>query len=310
MIKLSNVCMEYIEGIPVLNNISLDIKSGEIFTILGPNGAGKSTLIKILSTLVPPTKGNIMINGYDILKNSKDIRKDIACVSQSTSIDDFLTVEENMSFQARLYGIAEKDIENRVNHLLKLLDLNNYVDYQISKLSGGVRRRVDIAVNMMSFPKILFLDEPTTGMDISSRNRLWSGIKRMKDELKTTIILTTHYLEEAEKLSDTICIINDGSVVKQGSVENLKKILNRKKIVIKTLGYCEEIINILKKTYNVKYEGRTVEVLTKDPELEILRIAKIFCDRKHQFSSISVVESNLEDIFLFYVEGSDNFGSI
>lgn len=302
MITLSNVCMEYRKGIKVLDNINLSIKSGEIFTLLGPNGAGKTTLIKILSTLMLPTEGNILIDNKDIFRETHNIRKKISCVSQNTSIDDFLTVKENMIFQARLYGIKEKEIDIRISQLLELLDLNRYIDYPISTLSGGVRRRVDIAVNMISYPKILFLDEPTTGMDVSSRNKLWNGIKRMKEHLKTTIILTTHYLEEEEKMSDTVCIINEGVIIKQGSIDDLKNVFDRKKIIVQLLNNHKKILKVLENRYHVKYENGLIEILSKTPEIDIIEISKILCDKGCSFSSISTIDYNLEDIFLFYIK--------
>ncbi len=300
--------MEYRRGIQVLNNITLHVKSGEIFTLLGPNGAGKTTLIKILSTLLLPTKGDILIDNKDIFRETHNIRKNISCVSQSTSIDDFLTVKENMIFQARLYRINEKEIDSRINQLLELLELNKYIDYPISTLSGGIRRRVDIAVNMVSYPKILFLDEPTTGMDISSRNKLWNGIKKMREEFNTTIILTTHYLEEAEKLSDTICIINDGEIVSQGSVDDLKSIFDRKKILLYLLDEDEEILRILGNKYDVKHEKGIVEIVSKTPEIDIIEISKLICNKGCSFSSISIRDYSLEDVFLFYIKEEVKIG--
>jgi len=300
--------MEYRRGIQVLNNITLHVKSGEIFTLLGPNGAGKTTLIKILSTLLLPTKGDILIDNKDIFRETHNTRKNISCVSQSTSIDDFLTVKENMIFQARLYRINEKEIDSRINQLLELLELNKYIDYPISTLSGGIRRRVDIAVNMVSYPKILFLDEPTTGMDISSRNKLWNGIKKMREEFNTTIILTTHYLEEAEKLSDTICIINDGEIVSQGSVDDLKSIFDRKKILLYLLDEDEEILRILGNKYDVKHEKGIVEIVSKTPEIDIIEISKLICNKGCSFSSISIRDYSLEDVFLFYIKEEVKIG--
>ena len=300
MIALSNVCMEYRRGIQVLNNISLHVKSGEIFTLLGPNGAGKTTLIKILSTLILPTKGNILIDNKNIFHETHNIRKSISCVSQNTSIDDFLTVKENMVFQGKLYGINKKEINSRINQLLELLELNRYINYPISTLSGGIRRRVDIAVNMIPYPKILFLDEPTTGMDVSSRNKLWNGIKKMREQLNTTIILTTHYLEEAEKLSDTICIINAGEIVSQGSVDDLKSIFDRKKIVLCLLDKDEEILRMLGNKYDIKHEKGMIEIVSETPKIDI--------NKGCSFSSISIRDYSLEDVFLFYIKEEVKIG--
>lgn len=308
MIALSNVCMEYRRGIQVLNNISLHVKSGEIFTLLGPNGAGKTTLIKILSTLILPTKGNILIDNKNIFHETHNIRKSISCVSQNTSIDDFLTVKENMVFQGKLYGINKKEINSRINQLLELLELNRYINYPISTLSGGIRRRVDIAVNMIPYPKILFLDEPTTGMDVSSRNKLWNGIKKMREQLNTTIILTTHYLEEAEKLSDTICIINAGEIVSQGSVDDLKSIFDRKKIVLCLLDKDEEILRMLGNKYDIKHEKGMIEIVSETPKIDIIEISKLFCNKGCSFSSISIRDYSLEDVFLFYIKEEVKIG--
>jgi len=219
-IKLENVTKQYKNKVQALKGLNLSVKLGEIFSLLGPNGSGKSTLINILTTYLRPSSGKVTILGKDI-KNIVPIRSQIACVSQQISIDTHLSLEENMLFQSRLFKISKTDAKKQMEKLINDFDLNQYRKYPVCSYSGGIKRRLDIALNMMSNPKILFLDEPTTAMDIQSRAAMWNMMKKIRDDFGTTIFLTTHYLEEADNLSDTICIINDGKEVIQKTLSEL-----------------------------------------------------------------------------------------
>ena len=209
-IQIKNVVKEYKNGVQALSGLNLTVKQGELFSLLGQNGAGKSTLIRILTTYLKPTSGHIMMFGKDIEKEATTIRTEIACVSQQTSIDTYLSLEENMIFQSRLYKIPKSEAFDRMEKLIVAFGLEQYRKYPVSSYSGGVKRRLDIALNMMAKPKLLFLDEPTVGMDIQSRRLMWEMINKIRTDFGTTVFLTTHYLEEADNLSDTICIMKDG----------------------------------------------------------------------------------------------------
>ena len=232
-IKVHNLSKTYKNGIQALSGLNIQVKSGEIYSLLGENGAGKSTLIKILTTFLKPTSGNITMLGKDIQQNSIYIRSNIACVSQQTSIDTNLSLEENMMFQAELYKIPKAEAKKRMAKLIKDFELTSYLKYPISSYSGGIKRRLDIAMNMITNPKILFLDEPTVGMDIQSRKMMWDMVRKIRNEFGATIFLTTHYLEEADNLSDTVCIMKGGKEIIQGSPSQLKHYLRQNNIEIK-----------------------------------------------------------------------------
>ena len=200
-IQIKNVVKEYKNGVQALSGLNLTVKQGELFSLLGQNGAGKSTLIRILTTYLKPTSGHIMMFGKDIEKEATTIRTEIACVSQQTSIDTYLSLEENMIFQSRLYKIPKSEAFDRMEKLIVAFGLEQYRKYPVSSYSGGVKRRLDIALNMMAKPKLLFLDEPTVGMDIQSRRLMWEMINKIRTDFGTTVFLTTHYLEEADNLS-------------------------------------------------------------------------------------------------------------
>ncbi len=193
-INVKNLVKQYKNGVCALSGLNLAVKRGDIFTLLGPNGAGKSTLIRILTTYLRPTSGYVEIMGKDLQKSAEVIRPLIACAAQRISIDEHLSLTENMMFQSRLYKVPTAEAKQRMENLIERFGLERYSAYPVSSYSGGIKRRLDIALNMMSNPQILFLDEPTTGMDIQSRMAMWDMLKKIKHELGTTVFLTTHYL--------------------------------------------------------------------------------------------------------------------
>lgn len=217
-ITINNLTKKY-KNINAVSDLSIHIHQGEVFTILGTNGAGKSTTIKILTTLVKPTSGTATIMGYDIIKEKEKIRKFINISPQETAIANNLTVLENLEFFAGIYNI--NDSKQKINDLIMLFKLQNVLKQKVKTLSGGYKRKVSIAVSLINSPKILFLDEPTLGLDVISRRELWEIINILKKD--TTIILTTHYMEEAETLSDKIAIMNQGRLLVVDTPDNLKQ---------------------------------------------------------------------------------------
>ncbi len=205
-----------------VNDISFEIKEGEIFAFLGPNGAGKTTTIKILTTLLHPTSGNIKINGFQIQEMNK-IRRSFGIVFQDPSLDDELTAYENMEFHAVFYGVKNGIRKKRINELLKLVGLLDRKNEQVKNFSGGMRRRLEIARGLIHHPKILFLDEPTLGLDPQTRNFLWDYIKTLNKKEHMTVFITTHYMEEVDKMSDKIAIIDHGKILKIGNSDQIKK---------------------------------------------------------------------------------------
>lgn len=200
----------------VVDNLSFDVEEGSLFSFLGPNGAGKSTTINIICTVLKSSSGEVFIDGLDVRKHSQDIRKKIGVVYQHNVLDNLLTVSENLRFRASLYGIIGNEFENRLEEVANQLDFKNYLNQPFHTLSGGQKRRVEIARAIFHEPKILLLDEPTTGLDPESRKTVWEIIGTLKNNFGMTIFLTTHYLEEARN-SDLITVINQGRIVATGT---------------------------------------------------------------------------------------------
>ena len=218
MIKINNLTKKYKDKLAV-DNLNLEIKTGELFSLLGTNGAGKTTTIKMISTLILPTSGTTNINGLDIIKDREKIKRIINISPQEIAIAPNLTVLENLYFMAGIYEI--KKAKEKINELIKLFKLEEVLNQKAKTLSGGYQRKLSIAISLINDPKILFLDEPTLGLDVISRRELWHIIENLKGEI--TIILTTHYMEEAEILSDRIGIMNKGKLIELGTSKQLIK---------------------------------------------------------------------------------------
>lgn len=302
-IEAQNTIKQYKNGVQALNELSLFVKEGEIFSLLGPNGAGKSTLIKILSTYLKPTSGKVFMFGKDICKNSDEVRFRIACVAQQTSIDTHLTLEENMIFQSRLYKISKREAKTKMETLITDFGLEQYRKYPVSSYSGGVKRRLDIALNMMSNPQILFLDEPTVGMDIQSRMAMWQMMKKIRDDFGTTIFLTTHYLEEADSLSDTICIMKDGKEVIQGTPFELRSYIRQDTLCVQffTNTEAKQHLSKLGNLFSVNdlfTKSTAVIINTQDSRSDIEKAAHFLLKQNIPFAGIDILQPTLEDVFL------------
>ena len=224
VIKTINLTKKY-KDVVAVDNLNLSINEGELFALLGINGAGKSTTIKMLSTLVRPTGGNAFICGLDISKDEEKIKEIIGVSFQETAIANNLTVKENLKFICDIYGFDKQKSIDKIQEICKQFDLEEVINKKASKLSGGYKRRLSIAMSLISDPKVLFLDEPTLGLDVIARSKLWEIIKSLKS--KITIILTTHYMEEAEELADRIAIMKSGHLLAIDTLENLKKTTNK-----------------------------------------------------------------------------------
>lgn len=222
IIEVNNLSKKFKDFIAV-NNVTFSVKKGSIFAFLGPNGAGKTTTIKMLTTLLDPTEGTILINGYNALIEKDDARKSFGIVFQDPSLDDELTAEENMEFHAVLYSVPMAHRKKTIKDLLTLVELCDRKDNLVKTFSGGMKRRLEIARGLLHHPKILFLDEPTIGLDPQTRNHLWSYISELNKKEGITVFLTTHYIEEAENIADHVAIIDHGKIVSQGTPEELIK---------------------------------------------------------------------------------------
>ena len=222
MIRVANLTKRY-GPIAAVRDVSFEVKAGEIFAFLGPNGAGKTTTIKILTTLLKPTSGVVQVDGFDPTRNQAEVRKRFGIVFQDPSLDDQLTAYENMDLHGALYAVPKNLRKERIEQLLNLFQLWDRRTDLVKNFSGGMRRRLEIARCMLHTPKIIFLDEPTLGLDPQTRNQLWTHIRRLNEDEGITVFLTTHYMDEAERMANRIAIIDHGAIVAQGTLIELKE---------------------------------------------------------------------------------------
>jgi ABC-2 type transport system ATP-binding protein len=221
------------DGVPAVDGLDLDIRPGEIYGFLGPNGAGKSTTVRVLCTLLAPTAGRATVAGHDVAAEPGQVRLRIGVALQEAALDPRQTGEELLRLQGRLYGLSRGEIEQRLRDLKQLVDIGDAVSRPIRTYSGGMRRRLDLAAALVHNPEVLFLDEPTTGLDPVSRVRVWEEVRRLNEELGMTIFLTTQYLEEADELADRVGILNAGRLVAEGSPATLKRSIGNDVIVVR-----------------------------------------------------------------------------
>ena len=221
MIQVRNLVKKY-GDFTAVNDISFDVAQGEIFAFLGPNGAGKTTTIKMLTTLLKPTSGTVELDGLNPAVNHTEVRKRFGIVFQDPSLDDELTAYENLDLHCILYKVPRKVRKERIERLLRLFELWDRRDSPVKEYSGGMKRRLEIARGLLHTPKILFLDEPTLGLDPQTRNHLWTHVQKLNQEENVTVFLTTHYMEEADRVAQRIAIIDHGKIVAQGSSQELK----------------------------------------------------------------------------------------
>ncbi|MDQ3907991.1 MAG: ATP-binding cassette domain-containing protein [Acidobacteriota bacterium] len=222
MIQVRNLVKRF-GSVAAVNDITFDVRRGEVFAFLGPNGAGKTTTIKMLTTLLRPTSGALTFDGLDPVVRRDEVRRRFGVVFQDPSLDQELTAWENMEIHGVLYGVARRERRERAEELLKLFELWERRDALVKTFSGGMRRRLEIARGLLHTPKVLFLDEPTLGLDPQSRNQMWSHVKKLNETDEVTVFLTTHYMDEAERVADRIAIIDHGRIVATGSAKELKE---------------------------------------------------------------------------------------
>ncbi len=300
-IKVENLTKRF-NGSIAVDNISLSINSGEVFGLLGPNGAGKTTIISMLSTMLKPTSGSASVNNFDILKNEDDVRKSIGIVFQDQSLDEELTAYENMDFHGRLYRVPKKVRQKKIIELLKLVELENKKNNLVKTFSGGMRRRLEIARGLLQEPKVLFLDEPTLGLDPQTRNSLWEYIKKLNTEKGITIILTTHYMEEADRLCDRVAIIDKGKIIALDASEKLKEGMGGDVITIKSSErdrlYAK--INELSWVKRAEPHDDSVTISLQNAEKRVVDIVNLASSNGISIDTISIHKPTLEDVFLHF----------
>ena len=304
MIEVKDLVLIYSDGTKAVDNISFNVPKGGFFGFLGPNGAGKSTTIKVLTTLLRKTSGSVYVAGYNLDKDPKEIRKLIGVQSQETSVDGDLTGRENLMLQGHFQQLSGKPLKTRVNELLKLIDLENVADKRTRNYSGGMKKRLDLASALVHRPKLLFLDEPITGLDPQSRSTIWNYLEKLNKDEKTTIFLTTQYMEEADRLCKTLAIIDTGKLVASGSPPELKQQLGVDSIKI-NLKNCEkdkavaiDLLNSLTGVTNITQSGECLTAFAKNASQLIADIVRALDSLEIRISGISFSSPTLDDVYL------------
>ncbi|HEX4349012.1 MAG TPA: ATP-binding cassette domain-containing protein, partial [Verrucomicrobiae bacterium] len=274
------------------------------FGLLGPNGAGKSTLIRMLTTLVPPTSGTARVNGFDIVKQANDVRQSIGVIPQAMTSDLDLSAVENMSIFAKLYGIPREKRQRIIKQLLKEVDLEQWADKQVKMFSGGMRRRLEIARGLVHEPKLFFLDEPTTGLDPVSRVAVWEMISRLKKERDLTVLVTTHYMDEADKLCDRIAIVDHGKLVALDSPLKLKASIPGKNILEVSFSGAPqnwpETLKALPEVVDVKAEENIFRISSLNGPHTTVALMEAARNANATVTSLSVQSTTLDDVFVHY----------
>ncbi|HJG48431.1 MAG TPA: ATP-binding cassette domain-containing protein [Facklamia tabacinasalis] len=292
ILSVKNLKKSY-KNIEAVKDVSLDVKRGQLFAFLGPNGAGKSTTIDMLCTLLKPDDGEIVIDGFKIGKDDSEIKKSIGVVFQDNLLDSTLTIQENLAIRGSLYGLKKKELQEMINNAVKATGIEDLLGRQYGKLSGGQRRRADIARGLLHRPKILFLDEPTTGLDPQTRRNVWETLSTIQSETDMTIFLTTHYMEEAAE-ADYIAIIDHGLIVAEGTPAQLKHHHTSDTIHMdaKNLKQVEEILNQFNYPYSIEKNIVTVSVSTTIEAVPVLEVCK------DSINSFEVRTGTLDDAFI------------
>jgi ABC-2 type transport system ATP-binding protein len=309
IIQVSGLVEVYADGTKAVDDVSFQVKKGEFFGFLGPNGAGKSTTIKVLTTLLRKTSGTVKIAGYSIDEHPEEIRKLIGVQSQDTSVDPELTGRENMMLQGNLQQMHGKQLTERVESLLDVVGLKDAADKRAGRYSGGMKKRLDLASTLVHKPKVLFLDEPTTGLDPQSRATVWDYLEQLNKKEGITIFLTTQYLEEADRLCQRLCIVDSGKIVAEGSPSNLKKEIGADAISIAiqdkdgksnetVRAAAREIITKLPAVVNIVDSGDGLTVYAKDGGYFIPDLVRSFDKTDIKLVSINLSTPTLDDVFL------------
>lgn len=294
---------KYFGDVRAVDDVSFAVDSGEIFGFLGPNGAGKSTMMMILTTLLKPASGQALVSGHDVVTNPREVRQKIGYVQQETSVDEYLTGRENLILQARLCHIQRSQVDKRIDEILELIELDEKQHEPVVTYSGGMRKRLDIAGGLLHRPDVLFLDEPTVGLDIQTRKKIWEYINRVHDEFGMSIFLTTHYMEEADNLCDRIGIIDHGKIQALDSLQNMKNAMGGEVISLSLEKDPDEFLTEIKKipqVTKIKHDANKLVLLVSNGADVIPKIFHIFSQKNTKINSISLTQPTLDDVFMSY----------
>jgi ABC-2 type transport system ATP-binding protein len=284
------------KDLTAVDRLNIKIKQGEIFGILGPNGAGKTTCISMLCTILRPTKGTAMVNGYDILKEPGDVRKSIGIVFQEPSVDDILTGRENLRLHAMWYQIPKKIRDERIDGVLELVALQDRQHSLVKTYSGGMRRRLELARGLLHLPKVLFLDEPTLGLDPQTREHIWEYIDDLSKKREMTIVLTTHYMEEADRLCHRIAIIDQGRIIVMDMPQNLKETVGGDIVCLKTSIADTDRFRKMQSVSKIEVEDDYIILTVRNANEHLQEIL----NTAGKVESVEVRPASLEDVFIRY----------
>lgn len=301
IIETHDITKKY-DNFTAVNSVNLKVPRNSVYGVLGPNGAGKTTLISMLCTILRPTSGRATVNGFDVLKNPKEVRASIGIVFQSRALDDILTGREHLEMHAALYGVPNDVRKERIKEVLDLIALGTKADEFVKTYSGGMKRRLEIGRGLIHHPKVLFLDEPTLGLDPQTRENIWEYIRRLNKAEDITVLMTTHYMEEADKLCDEVAIMNKGQIIKADSPINLKRELKADTLTIRVDKQDEFIKEAEKLDFikNIFVENDDILMMVERGENLIPTIVN-FANKNHILvKSIELQHPNLEDVFISY----------
>ena len=300
-ISITNLVKTYPGDVTAVDQVSLSVDSGEIFGFLGPNGAGKSTVVKILTTLALPTEGSATVGGYDVVQQAADVRRISGVALQEIGLDPIMKPRELLTLQGQLFNMRTANAKKRAEELLELVDLTEAADRRVGTFSGGMKRRLDLALALVHDPDILFLDEPTTGLDPASRRSVWKEVRRLNRELGMTIFLTTQYLEEADELADKIAIINEGKIAAEGSPEELKSAFGEESINIQleTPERAAQAASQLKSlTTNIQNDRNNVRIYLTQAAQAVPKVINSLRSADLDPISLTLSQPTLDDVFL------------
>ncbi len=299
IISIKNLTKSF-KSVDVLKGINLEVEEGTMLALLGPNGAGKTTTIRILSTLLSPDSGEVTINGFDVVKDTNAIRSSIGLTGQYAAVDELLTGRENLVMMGRLYHLSKKDAHIRAEQLLAEFDLVDASERIAKTYSGGMRRRLDLALSLIATPPILFLDEPTTGLDPRSRITIWEIIKKLMSQ-GTTILLTTQYLDEADKLADKIAVLDHGKIIAEGTADELKAMVGKERLEItieKNSDFAKAVSVVTGENKEVDEDERRIGVATDGTVSDLKRVLDAMETNGIEVETFSLHKPTLDDVFL------------